>query len=356
MYHLAFFIDYHPFFQKKIKSWLNNRKKYHCAVIDKNLSHNPITIKELLESLPENRFYYFDEPWYSRYSKTWYIHGSTYNSSNNDLPDFLITKNNSDLEISLEKIDDLLSCCADKYKWSIFPWHDAIRFRSFVFISKEKALRDKFIDCSNNFIKIPFLHSQKTNLLISQYSVSSKFSEVTTAIIFKENIKTTGVVWDACNCYHHPPWLITRNNLNDDANVSGYCDKYRLINKIKYWNIYQISDKNTFIVISKSIILGLSAFWISPNSNLQALIYILFKIEDIEISYSDLSYLQDLLKACKWLYGFSRDSTVPDNYNCSLLISRDSKIIRQIDTFRREEDYDININLHNYYYELLMCF
>ena len=100
----------------------------------------------------------------------------------------------------------------------------------------------------------------------------------------------------------------------------------------------------------------MSAFWISPNANLKSLMYILDRIEDIKISYSDLSYLQDLLNACEWLYGFSRDATAPDNYNCSLFISRDSKIIRQIDSYRREESYHMNLNLCNYYYELLMCF
>jgi len=356
LYHLAFFIDYHPFFQNKIKSWLINKKKYHCAVIDENRSHNPIPIKDLLESPPENVLYYFDEPWYNKYAKTWYIHSNKQNPNNGDFPDLLITRNNFNLQISLEKIDYLLAWFADKYRWSILSWHDAIRFRSFVFISKEQTLRDKFVDCSSNLIKIPFLHSQKTNLLISQYSVSTKFSEFVNAIVFEENIKTTSAVWDACNCSHHLRWLITRNNLNEDSNFYEYSDNFQLINKIKGWNVYQVSDKKTFTVISKSIILGLSAFWISPNANLKIIISILDRIEDMEISYSDLSYLQDLLKACEWLYGFARDATAPDNHNCSLFISRDSSIIIKIDNSRREESCVLNLNLHNYYYELLMCF
>ncbi|BAY84179.1 hypothetical protein NIES267_36750 [Calothrix parasitica NIES-267] len=356
MYHLAFFIDYHPFFQNKIKSWLINRKKYHCAIIDENLDHNLISIKDLLESPSENRFYYFDEPWYNRYGKIWYIYGDKHNYDKDNFPDLSITKKNFNYQISLEKIDYLLAWFANKYRWSILPWHNAIRFRSFVFISKEQTLRDKFVYCSNNLIKIPFLNSQKTNLLISQYSVFTKFSEFVNAIVFEENIKTTGVVWDVCNCSYCPPWLITDNNLHEDSNLYEYSDKFQLINKIKDWNVYQVSDKKTFTVISKSSILRLSAFWISPNANLQTLISILDRIEDIEISYSDLSYLQDLLKACEWLYGFSRDATAPDNYNCSLFISRDSSIIKKIDNSRREGSYDINLNLHNYYYELLMCF
>ena len=102
MYHLAFFIDYHPFFQNKIKSWLINQKKYHCAVIDENLIHHPIPIKYLLESPPENLFYYFNEPWYNRYSKTWYIHSNNHNLNHDDFPDLLITKNNYNSQISLE--------------------------------------------------------------------------------------------------------------------------------------------------------------------------------------------------------------------------------------------------------------
>ena len=144
-----------------------------------------------------------------------------------------------------------------------------------MFISKEQTLRDKFVDCSNNSIKIPFLDSQKNNLLISQYSVSTKFSDFVNAIVFEENIKTTGAVWDDCNCSHHLPWLITRNNLNEHSNFDEYPHKYQLINKIKDWNVYQVSDKKTFTVISKSIILGLTAFWISPNANLKIIISIL---------------------------------------------------------------------------------
>ena len=255
MYHLAFLIDYHPFFQNKIKSWLINQKRYHCAVVDENQSHNPISIEDLLESPLENKFYYFDEPCYNRYSKSWYIYGNKHNFSNDDFPDILIAKKKYNLQISLENIDYLLAWFADRYRWSIFPWYDVIRFRSFVFISKEQTLRDKFVDCSNNFIKIPFLDSHKTNLLISQYSVSTKFSESVNAIVFEENITTTGTVWDPCNCSHHSPWLITRNNLNEDSNFSGYFHKIQLINKIKGWNVYQVSDKNTFTLISKLIIL-----------------------------------------------------------------------------------------------------
>lgn len=363
MYHIAFFIDYHPFFQNKIKAWLINHKKYQCKIIDDNQNHKSVSIKDLLEYPPENIFYYFDEPWYARYSKIWCIHGENQSqSSDDDFPNLLFTKNHSNFQLSLEYIDYLLARFTDKYKWSIIPWHHTIRFRSFVFISKEKTLRDKFIDCYNNSIKIPFIHSKKTNLLISKYSISNKFSEVISAIVFEENIKTTGKVWDACNCYSSHPLLITCNNVHEYSKFAHYSDKYQLINQNKNfhqdsdWNIYQVDDKDTFTFISESIILGMRAFWISPNTNIQKIKSILDIIEDTELSYSDLSYLEDLLNVCEWIYGFSRDATAPDNYNCSLFISRDSKIIQKIDSFRREDSYDINLSFHNYHYNLLMGF
>ncbi len=48
MYYIAFFIDYHPFFQKKIKSWLLHHKKYTCVVIDENKKYN----KKKVDILP----------------------------------------------------------------------------------------------------------------------------------------------------------------------------------------------------------------------------------------------------------------------------------------------------------------
>ncbi len=368
MYYLAFFVDYHPFFQEKIKSWLLNHKKYACCVINEENNHKSIPIDYLLECSKENLNYYYDEPWYSRYGKHWYIHSKDEEQSSiSDRPNLLTIKKESSYQISLETIDNILECWANKYKWSILPWNNAIRFRSFVFISKDRKLKERFIGCSSNKIKIPFLKNKQHNLLISEYTVISNFSEVVNAIIFEENINTVGTIWDACNCERCPSWLITNIDFDEDSFLYKYLDKYQKneleinLKKSSSWRVYQPCDKSSFELVSRELILKSkrldgTAFWIPQNTNLERLKHILADTESESTSYSDLSYLKDFLSVCEWLYGFGRDLTSPENYNCSLFISRDSTIIREIDIFRQEENNIFSLNRHNYHYDLLACF
>ena len=80
--------------------------------------------------------------------------------------------------------------------------------------------------------------------------------------------------------------------------------------------------------------------------------------ENKQSNYSDLIYLQSFLDVSEWLYTFRRDFHMTYEHNLSLFISRDSKIIQEIDIFRQQmmnlyDSYLLGVNSH---YDLLGCF
>ena len=124
MYYLAFFIDYHPFFEKKVKAWLKNHKTYTCVSIVKN-NHHLINIGDLLKCDGQ----YYGQPWYAHYEQDWYIHGQSLNQNSiSNFPELLGRKASKYSSISLEKIDLILKWFATNYKWSILPWTSTPRF------------------------------------------------------------------------------------------------------------------------------------------------------------------------------------------------------------------------------------
>ncbi|MDY6900889.1 MAG: hypothetical protein SWZ49_22830 [Cyanobacteriota bacterium] len=99
--------------------------------------------------------------------------------------------------------------------------------------------------------------------------------------------------------------------------------------------------------------------WISQNTDFKKLINLLIHTENEESSYSDLIYLQSFLSVTEWLYTFRRDFYVSDEHDISLLISRNSQIIKEIDIFRQQQIVNLNdlysLGLHSHY-DLLGCF
>ncbi|MCU0329110.1 MAG: hypothetical protein MUE53_08980 [Chitinophagales bacterium] len=360
MYYLAFFIDYQPFFAKKLKSWLSNRKNYTSVLIDETTNHNSVPIAYFLKCIAENRHYYREEPWYSRYAWNWYIHGKCNRDVN--LSEFPALQNTI-LFKSLETLNNTLTWMADTYEWTILPWSNLIRFRSFVFIAKDKYLRDKFIQCSSNNYTISFLSNNQLDLFIKSYDVSNQFSQTTKGIVFQENINTLSKIWNACDCDRVNPLLLT----NVDFKKYFLSDRQQALLKSydtsdsysKKWSIYNIKDKEYFELISREIIGDKSnktAFWIPQTADISKLIKLLTNTESIDTSYSDLIYFKDFLNISEWIYGFSRDFDAPDANNCSLLISQNSNILAAIDLFRTEKNSDFYLSMPNQYYNLLTAF
>ena len=224
MYYLAFFINYHPLFQEKLKSWLKNRKTYTCISID-DKKHNTVPINSLLEAYGQ----YYERLWYIHHQQNWYIHGRDLRKINiYDFPGFLETIVGQFSKISLEKIDIIFDWFANNYDWSILPWANAPRFESFVFVSAEQKLRDRFIECSSNRWKLPTKEGL-CNLLISSYNVSHYFSDIAKAILFEENIDTVGEIWDACNCDIYHPYFITNIDTKINPLLNDYLEKHKVI-------------------------------------------------------------------------------------------------------------------------------
>ncbi len=373
MYYLAFFIDYHPFFQEKIKSWLKNHKTYTCMSINENKNHHVITINDLLQS----REQYYGKPWYAHNEQSWYIHGQHLSQKKlSYFPGLLVTEVGQFSLMSLEKIDTILNWFAINYNWSILPWSNAPRFQSFVFISTEQTLRDRFMDCSPNSFNLSLESMSSTtilsNLLISKYEVPNNFSGVVKAILFEESINTIGEIWESCNCDNHPPYLVTNIDFNQSLLFDNNLLKntsIKLLNdlKDKYFEEFyklQIEQKLLFELISSELISKLEilpssklAFWISQNTNFEKLGNLLIKTKNKNISYSDLSFFQDSLNVSEWFYGFRRDFCLSSDYNLSLFISRNSQLIQMIDIFRQEKNQEFSGLTEKFcHYDLLACF
>ena len=365
MYYLAIFIDYHPFFRSKLKHWLSNQKKYTCTLIDAKGNHEIIPISNLLECNVENLYYYHDESWYSRYDWNWCIHGKQERDFHvSNLPCVLALQSNQKCNISLNEFDEALSLLADKYQWAILPWSNYIRLRSFIFISKDRQLRDKFVNCSENKIIVSSLSNKKCNLLVNTSDINIKFTQSLQAIIFQENINTVGDIWDILNLDSFPPLLFTNINIRECYNIPSHLYKHKVVKcadeKNNFdWNTYQPVSKISFQLISGKLINDKNiktAFWIPRTTDLDKFRCLLIDTESKNTSYSDLSYLQDFDNICDWLYGFSRDFDSPEEYNYSIFASTHSPIIEEIDAFRQERSSCNFLADRNYYYKLLACF
>ena len=369
MYYLAFFIDYHPLFQDKLKSLLKNHKTYTCISIDEK-EHNITDINNLFKPCYE----YYGQPFYIHHEQNWYIHGRSLKKINiSDFPGLLETIVGQFSKISLEKIDIIFDWFANNYDWSILPWANAPRFESFVFVSAEQKLRDRFIECSSNRWKLPTKEGL-CNLLISSYNVSGNFSDIVKAILFEENIDTVGEIWEACNCDIYPPYFLTNIDSKQDIILNQYLQKHKIIQKLDIpqdcgsWNVYEMQTeaKLFFELISSELISKLErylssdrAFWVSQNTDFNKLTSLLTHTENEESNYSDLIYLQSFLSATEWLYTFRRDFYMSDEHDLSFFISRNSQIIKEIDIFRQEKIVNLGdlylLGLHSYY-DLLGCF
>ncbi|NET91249.1 MAG: hypothetical protein F6K45_24700 [Kamptonema sp. SIO1D9] len=348
MYYLAFFIDYHPFLKDKVNLFLNNDLS-DVWIHDDNHKSKLNSLDDL--PLPSGFF---------PYSHFWYLHGLPLL----ELPSQDFSNYSLYGKKSLKEIDNLLSCLASSYQWAIFPWGAGGCFSSFAFVSQEKKILDIFINCSFNIRDInidldstfsygTIANIPQCNLLISSYKVIDKFSEVAKAVIFDETDepkveKPGNFIWDACECDTVPPWLITQSPFPEVNNefISPFLEEadfefiqeFKLIKEEKHWfdsqvwnlGIYQAHNKNSFISMCRSYRSDPDTLVIvSKGTKLEQLKNLLAKTEANRgySIYSDLSYLENYLKATKWFYGIGRDY---NDFYYSLFISRDSQLIQNV--------------------------
>ena len=204
--------------------------------------------------------------------------------------------------ISLANTDLILKLFTTKYRWSILPWTGTPRFQSFVFISIDQVLRDRFIQCSPNqlnvYLELMSSETRLCNFLISTYKIPDDFSNHVKAILFEENIDTIGEVWEASNLNIYPPYLVSNLDFQHYPSLNIFLTKYQAIKPLKIyenlsgWQIYQLQteEKIFFELISSEIVTKSEifastekTFWISQNTDFKKLNKILIKIKVVLI-------------------------------------------------------------------------
>ncbi|GEM_PF-1759504 len=351
-YYLAFFLNYRPFLQEKIKLFVND------GVLSLWLNYNCKDVTFTSKSnLPEEIY----PP------KQWYLYGCSLNNIVNEkIPEIPLCKGTS-----LGKVDRLFNAISSNYSWTIFPWGSIYSddlLSSFLFISKNQKIFDRFMKSySNNIIDIESHHGHiipQCNLLISHYQIKTDFSEIAQAILIEEDFDYPGsLIWDACKLDSSPPLLISEvycseetNNFyeieDSDPDSPIYWERanYKPLkiidvyikeknsnlypNNNKKFGLYQPQDKQSFIDICKSLYQGTQTLIFVPyNTNIDNLTILLSKIEASDYSkYSDLSYIQDILQATKWFYGLNRNNVDVGDNMYSLFASTNKELIQKIDS------------------------
>jgi len=335
MYHIAFFIDYRPVLIEKINFFLNNNLSdvWICSGQQESQLQS-------LDNLPTSKGYWYSQPWY--------IHGSHLNESDTqNLPSSPVYTDPKH-KTSLEEIDASLIRLSIKYSWSIFPWGGPKRFLSFGFLSKERHLCAQFINMFSTPLNVGKFHTDNScNRLISSYEVATDISQLIKAILFSGYYKSAWQIWDICQCDAALPWLITDLLFDQDifSVFSWEVPQYEIIQSItlntkptRPLRVYQPLDKMSFESMCMLSTQEPDTFICVPqNTNLISLHDVLSKTED-DNSYSDLTYIQDILSVTKWFYGFDRDRV--DYGNC-LFVAQDSNLLRKFNEIIQDDDYHL---------------
>lgn len=347
MYYLTFFIDYRPFLEEKLKSFIS--EKFSDIWLQIGTEKHPF---RSLQDLPSFHVYPL---------QSWYLHGSSFNKPTCEFPGLPLDKGTS-----LEHIDALLSWFANSFSWSIFPWGGFEQFASFAFVSKNSELRDQFLDDSSNTmdVKSRFTTIPECNLLISNYDIKTDFSKVVQTLLVDDFEEPGSRIWDACECDSAPPWVITMltSNISDEDFFRIYPPEPE---STIYWEradyhpvqildviteekepykvfplrfgVNQPGDRQSFIEMCNSIRQGEDMLVVIPSdSENSALINLLAKIESKYSKYSDLSYIQDILGSTRWFYGLNRDQ---GDQMYSVFVSRETKLLQRIDQLKRNDGY-----------------
>ncbi len=346
MYYIVFFINYPPFLYEKLKSFLNNETS------NAWINHN---YNDIIFSC-ENDFPKENYP-----PEQWYLHGSYLKDNfREELIELPLLKGTCNA-----KIDCLFKVFSSNFAWSIFPWgsiYSSDLLSSFVFISKDRKIRDDFITAYPNVVDIKHQHGHtitQCNLLISSYEVKNNFSEIAQAILIEDDFTSLGsILWDACQLDYCSPLFISNVYYGEDTD-----DFYKIENSDVespiYWEranykpleilnvnikeknpdifpennrkygVYQPQNKQSFIDMCTSLLQGTETIIVVPyDTDLNELSKLLAKIEASDYSkYSDLSYIQDILQTTEWFYGFDRNYVDIGDNMYSLFVARDNKLI-----------------------------
>jgi hypothetical protein len=336
MYYVAFFINYRSLLIEKLNFFL--KKNLSDAWICNGQQESQL---KSLDDLPTSKGYWYSQPWY--------IHGSRQNKfDTQNLPSIPIYTS-SGHKTSFEEINATLNWLSIHYSWSIFPWGGPKRFLSFGFLSRERFLRDQFINMlftSPNVVE-EYNTAYSCNTLVSSYEVTANFSQLIKAILFSGYHKPAWRLWDICKCDMTPPWLITDLLFDEDtfSIFSWEVAQYEFVQFMTLTikpdqplRVYKPLDKKSFESMCMLSTQEPDTFIFVPqDTDLISLQNVLTKTEDYN-SYSDLVYLQDIISASRWFYGFDRDRV---DYGNSLFVAQDSNLLREFNKLNWDDDYHL---------------
>jgi hypothetical protein len=336
MYYIAFFIDYRPLLIETLNSFLKDNLSDVWICVDQQENR-----LQSLDNLPIHSGYWYSQPWY--------IHGSFLTKSDAQNFPSIPVYTSSKHKTSFKEIDESLNWLSTKYSWSIFPWAGPKRFLSFGFLSKEPHLFDQFVKhLSSPLNQTGNLNNpQICNTVISSYENTRYFSQLIKAILFSGYQKPALRLWDICRCEVTPLWLIT-DLLFDEETFSTFSweeAKYQFIQSLtlrikpdRPLKVYQPLDRKSFESMCMLSTQEPDTFIFVPQgTDLEFLQNVLEKTENYN-SYSDLIYLQDIISASRWFYGFDRDRV---DYGNSLFVAQDSNLLHKFNELHWDDDYQL---------------
>ena len=382
-YFIALFVDIPSFLKEKLKEFMSADLSEAWLVSDRYES--PLIS---LEKLPSYK---------RRHEDFWYIHGSPrIETSVQNCPGIPMRWNVAIRDrISLGKIDEALHWFASSYFWSVLPWAGPDSFLSFAFLSTSCELRDRFVDVGSNYrtkMTLYFKYNNKgdypevysypepdyssshnlydVHLLICNYHVKNKFSEVLQAIFFQGDIirskkkeSAASRIWDACECDLRPPLTIAPGSEEDKDDYKEFRNimspwietDYQFIRSLaikligdpdhpipEHWEplslgVYQIPDRASFMSMCNIQLCDPDILLVVPHeTDLEKLKSLLTKTES-RLEYSYFCYIQDFLNLTDWFYVL--DVSKRDYVDSSLFVSRNNSILRKIDEFNRDDGY-----------------
>ncbi len=358
MYYLAFFRHYPLFFKEKIKRFLNGDLSK--VWLEHENQENALHSLDTGIFSPENYWKFF-------HGQHWCIHGSYIKEFNRqDRPKLPLFNGTS-----MEQVNTLLRWLSERYLWSIFPWGGwGMRFSSFAFLSRDRSLRDRFLEASPNQADINSLelglefclpcNIPQCNLLISKYDVAGNFSDLAQVLLFEELKEAGMAVWDACGCDATAPFLIGEfyvpapgyESLDDPWSEQEFDPEFdpeydfvkimELFIEERDTNLYRSyfhprlgvvrpRNRKSFNLMCRQDIGSQPDIEIivPQDTNLELLQSLLGKIEADRDDwlYSDLNHFEEFFEVVQWFYGLSRDLA---DHDYSLFVSRQNALVQKV--------------------------
>lgn len=271
-------------------------------------------------------------------SKYWYIHGQTLKENTSSGFPNNFKKKDAFFRSSLKEIDMEFNDISYKYTWSFFSWGYPIEPLScWGFLSKNQEYHDRFTDF--------FSSAYGNQYIISTYNCISNISSTIRSIILGDYAEQAYPIWELNNSYQKSLLMITNLHLDEDFSIYPWWDSSGLtwmttlkltIESPDTLQVYRISSKNSFMSMCMlDTQQPDTLIFVPETTNLEEIRRLLAKTEDYS-NYSDLIYLQDILKTTPWFYGVGRDFS---DLGISLLAAQDSKLLQRFDILNHNQDY-----------------